>query len=183
MVLQYMVLNPISWLMVGVTSMNEHMIRDLFEYVPEIDFNTGYHYYLCNIDNYSKALLSTLKSIRAKLPILKIMAETNEYEGLRMITQTLRRMMTTIGGDPVVELSYQLETALLNEDDLLGDKLLEFLFTLENLAYRMEDLIKKLGVSHIKGTMDKKDSYFSYDLTRTRESIRLSTDFIEKKII
>lgn len=163
--------------------LNEYMIRNLFDLLPEIDFDTGYHYYLCNIDNYSKALLSTLKSIKSKLPILKTMVSTSEYEGLRMITQTLRRMMATVGGEPIVELSYQLEMAFLNEDILFEDKLLEYLFTLEELASRMEELVKKLGISHMKQSMDKKGSYFSYDLTRTKESIRLSTDFIDKKII
>ena len=104
--------------------MNEHMIRNLLEIVPEIDFDTGYHYYLCNIENYSKALLSTLKSVKSKLPILKSMAETSEYEGLRMITQTLRRMMTTIGGTSIAELSYQLEVAFLNEDKSFENNLL-----------------------------------------------------------
>lgn len=159
------------------------MIRDLFDIVPEIDFNSGHHYFLGNIDNYSKALLSTLKSIKSKLPILKTMISTDEYEGLRMITQTLRRMMTTVGGASIVHMSYELERAFLNEDDLFRDKLLEYLFTLEDLASRMEELVKKLGISHIKHSMDKKDSYFHYDLTRTKESIQLSADFIEKKII
>ncbi|TAH65159.1 MAG: hypothetical protein EWM47_11505 [Anaerolineaceae bacterium] len=164
--------------------MNEHMIRNLFEPLPEIDFNKGYHYYLCNIDNYSKALLSTLKSIRSKLPILKTMAETSEYEGLRMITQTLRRMMSTIGGETIVDLAYELEKAHLNDDDLFEDKLFEFMFTLEDLASRMEELVKKLGFSHMKGSQDnKQDSYFNYDFTRTKESIRLSADFLDKKII
>lgn len=162
--------------------MNEEMIKKLFYPLPEIDFNTGYHYYLCNIDNYSKALLSTYKSIRSKLPLLKVMAETSEYEGLRMITQTLRRMMSTIGGETIVELAYQLELAYLNEDDLFENKLFEFLFTLEDLASRMEELVKQLGFSHMKGSR-KLDSYFSYDFTRTKESIRLSADFIDKKII
>ncbi len=163
--------------------MREHMIRNLFEPLPEIDFVSGYNYYLCNMDNYSKALLSTFKSIRSKLPLLKDMAETSEYEGLRMITQTLRRMMATIGGDVIVELSYQLERAHLNEDDLFEDKLFEFLFTLEDLASRMEELVKGLGFPHMKGNQEKQDSYFNYDFTRTKESIRLSADFIDKKII
>lgn len=168
--------------MAGVSNMNEEMIKKLFYPLPEIDFNTGYHYYLFNIDNYSKALLSTYKSIRSKLPLLKVMAETSEYEGLRMITQTLRRMMSTIGGETIVELAYQLELAYLNEDDLFENKLFEFLFTLEDLASRMEELVKQLGFSHMKGSR-KLDSYFSYDFTRTKESIRLSADFIDKKII
>jgi hypothetical protein len=170
-------------LQLGVMGMNEYTIKKLFDELPEIDFNTGYHYYLCNINNYSKALLSTLKSIRSKLPILKIMAETSEYEGLRTITQTLRRMMTTIGGESIAELSYQLEMALLNNDELFDDKLFEFMFTLEDLASRMENLVKKLGISHVKDEKNRQDSYFDYDLTRTKESIRLSSDFIDKKII
>lgn len=163
--------------------MNEYVMRDWFELVPEIDFNIGYRYYLHNIDNYSKALFATLKSIKSKLPILKTMIETKEYEGLRMITQTLRRMLITIGGEMVAELSYKLEVALLNEDDGFNDKLLEYLVTLEDLAVRMEELIKKLGVQHMKIGQDKKDSYLNYDFTRTKEIIQLTTDFIEKKII
>jgi hypothetical protein len=170
-------------MLVEDSRVNELMIKNLFEALPEIDFNTGYHYYLCNIDNYSKALLSTLKSVKSKLPLLKIMAETSEYEGLRMITQTLRRMMSTIGGEMIVELSYQLEKALLNNDDIFEDKLFEFIFTLEDLASRMEDLVKGLGVSHMKANENNQDSYFKYDFTRTKESIRLSADFIDKKII
>lgn len=163
--------------------MDELMMKNLFESLPEIDFNRGYHYYLCNMDNYSKALLSTLKSIKSKLPLLKSMAETSEYEGLRMITQTLRRMMSTIGGETIVDLSYRLEMALLNDDESLEEKLFEFIFTLEDLVSRMEELIKQLGFSHTKGNQEKQASYFKYDFTRTKESIRLSADFIDKKII
>ena len=170
-------------MLVEDSRVNELMIKNLFEALPEIDFNTGYHYYLCNIDNYSKALLSTLKSVKSKLPLLKIMAETSEYEGLRMITQTLRRMMSTIGGEMIVELSYQLEKTLLNNDDIFEDKLFEFIFTLEDLASRMENLVKRLGVSHMKANENNQDSYFKYDFTRTKESIRLSSGFIDKKII
>lgn len=163
--------------------MNEHMIVEMFKLIPEIDFKSGYHYYLCNIDNYSKALLATLKSIKSKIPLLKIMAETKEYEGLRMITQTLRRMLISIGGNELAELSYQLEVSLLSDHDLFDHKFLQYIFTLEDIAFRMEELIKKLGVQHIKGGLGKRDSYFNYDFTRTKESIRLSADFIEKKII
>jgi hypothetical protein len=99
-----------------------------------------------------------------------------------MITQTLRRMMSTIGCDTVVDLSYQLEMALLNDDESFEDRLFEFLFTLEDLSSRMEELVKQLGFSHMKERM-KQDSYFNYDFSRTKESIRLSTDFLDKKII
>ena len=161
--------------------MNEHV--DIFALVPEIDFDSGYHYYLGNFDNYCRAILSTLKSIKSKLPLLRIMVETREYEGLRMITQTLRRMMVSIGGVSVAESCYQLEVSFLNQEDTFVNSLTEFLLDLENLASRMEELIKMLGIQHHKSPIEIQDSYFKYDLAKTRESIRLSADFIEKKII
>lgn len=163
--------------------MSEHVELYIFSLVPEIDFNVGYHYYLCNFDNYCRALLSTLKSIKSKLPLLRNMVETKEYEGLRMITQTLRRMMGSIGGGLVAESCYQLEVAFLNQDDTFNHTLAEYLIDIEDLASRMEELVKILGIQHVKSSIDNQDSYFKYDLAKTRESIRLSADFIEKKII
>lgn len=163
--------------------MYRHHMQNLFNLVPEIDFNKGYGYYLHNMDNYSKALLATLKSVKSKLPILRTMIETKEYEGLRMITQTLRRMMTTIGGEKISDLSYKLEFALLNEADDLNDKLIEYLVTLEDLADRMEELIKNLPVQYIKTDHDKKESYFNYDFARTKEIIEFTNELIDKKII
>ena len=46
----------------------------------------------------------------------------------------------------------------------------------------MEELDKQLGLLPMKGSRDQ-DSYFDYDFTRTKESIRLSADLIDKKII
>jgi len=163
--------------------MYRHYYNDLFSLVPEIDFNKGYGYYLHNMDNYAKALLATLKSIKSKLPILRNMIETKEYEGLRMITQTLRRMMATIGGEKIAELSYKLELAFLNEDEGLNNKLLEYLAALEDLAARMEEVIKKLPIQYSKTEHDKKVSYFNYDFTKTREIIEFSNDLADKKII
>lgn len=163
--------------------MNDHEMRDLFAPIPEIDLNMGFQYYLYNMDNYASALLATLKSIKSKIPILKIMVETNEYEGLRMITQTLRRMLTTIGVESVAELSYRLEISFLNEDTDFHDILIEFLCTLEDLASRMEEVIKKLESYNIKMSKENKNSYFDYDFTRTKESIRITSGYIEKKIV
>ena len=111
------------------------------------------------------------------------MIETKEYEGLRMITQTMRRMMSGIGGAIIVDLSYNLELALLNQEDTLNDTLIEYLTNLEDLASRMEELVKKLGMPYVKEDRKNQGSYFAHDFTKTKESIRLSTDFIEKKII
>lgn len=162
--------------------MNEYEIRGLFGQLPEINFIAGYRYYLGNIDNYAKALLSILKSIKSKIPILKTMIESGEYEGLRTITQTLRRMMSTIGGETIADFAYEMESALLNNDSMLDDKLIEFVFTLEDLASRMEEVIKRLGV-YSRDDKNRNASYFNYDFSRTKESIRLSTDFIDRKII
>jgi len=167
----------------GGYNMFRHYMQNLFDIVPEIDFYKGYDYYLHNMENYSKALLATLKSVKSKLPILRNMTETEEYEGLRMITQTLRRMMHTIGGEKIADLSYRLEMALLNEDKDLNHKIFEYLITLEDLADRMEELIKKLPIQYTKTDPDKKDSYFNYNFAKTKEFIDFSNDFIEKKII
>lgn len=164
--------------------MYSHCLRDLFiNFVPEIDFEKGYGYYLHNMENYSKALLATLKSIKSKIPILKTMLETEEYEGLRTITQTLRRMAFTIGCDRLAELSYELEYVLLNDEDELNDRLSDYLAALEDLADRMEELIKKLPVQHLIADQNKKGSYFDYDLTKTREMIDFTNGILGKKII
>ena len=75
--------------------MRGYMTRDMFACVPEIDFNSGYRYFLGNVRNYAQALLTTLKSIKAKLPILQSMNVSGEYEGLRSITQVLQKMFQT----------------------------------------------------------------------------------------
>lgn len=163
--------------------MNEHDLRDLFALVPDIDFSTGYQYYLYNMDNYAKALLATLKSIKSKIPILKAMLDSNEYEGLRTVTQTLRRMLTTIGGEQVADMSYRLEISFLNDDKDFRDNLYDFLIALKELAAGMEELIKRLEQYNIKVSEDKRTSYFNYDFSRTKESIRRISDYIEKKIV
>lgn len=160
--------------------MSDECVREMFKLVPEIDFNIGYRYYLYNIENYAKALLATLKSIKSKLPILRIMLETQEYEGLRTITQTLRKMMNTVGGEKISELSYKLETALLNEDDNLNDRILEYLLTLEDLSDRMEELVKKLGVGLAKSNNDQKSSKFNLNYARVREFNQFTENMLKE---
>jgi hypothetical protein len=53
--------------------MRGEVTREMIQCVPEIDFNSGYKYFLGNMENYSKALMSILKSIKSKLPILESM--------------------------------------------------------------------------------------------------------------
>lgn len=164
--------------------MRETITPELLRCIPEIDFNLGYRYFLGNIENYSKALMSMLKSIKAKLPILKTMNATEEYEGLRIITQTLRKMLTNIGATEASEASYQLETALLNDNkEVLCAQLTEYIYMLMELSEHLELFIKKLNVTNNLADQQETSSFFNKDFTRTKERIRISEDFIQKKII
>jgi HPt (histidine-containing phosphotransfer) domain-containing protein len=166
-----------------VSTMRGVVIREMFECVPEIDFNSGYHYFLGNMDNYSNALMSILKSIKSKLPLLQTMNFTEEYEGLRTIAQTLRKMLGNIGAAGIAETTYQLETALLNEDtEYIQEQLAYYIISLIELSDHLEILLKKMDV---KGMVkdDDNSSFLNYDFTKTKESIKLSSDLLERKII
>lgn len=174
----------ITELLWRVFHMRGIIAHDMFECVPEIDFNSGYKYFLGNMDNYKKALLSILKSVKSKIPILHQMLRSEEYEGLRMITQTLRRMMTNVGAHGISERSYELEVSLLNqEDDMVQDKLREYIICLSEFSNNMESLFQYLDVKQT----DKVDSNITnignYDFTKTKESIKLTTNLLERKII
>jgi HPt (histidine-containing phosphotransfer) domain-containing protein len=167
-----------------VTAMGDMITRELFEYVPEMNFNTGYRYFLGNMENYIQAMLSTLKSMKAKLPILESMYHTAEYAGLRTITQTLQRMMSNIGAEDIAELSYLLETALLNErNEVLSDLLGEYIRSLSRFTEHLEDLFKELDIKRKGKLSEEQTTYLNYDFTKTKESIKLSSGLLERKII
>jgi hypothetical protein len=152
--------------------------------VPEIDFSYGYRFFLGNMANYSKALMSLLKSIKSKLPILHTMSITEEYEGLRTITQTLRKMLGNIGALGIAEETYQLETVLLNEaDSSLQLELKGYINTLVELSNHLELLLKKLDLQGTPHGDDKNPNFLNYDFTKTKESIKLSADYLERKIL
>lgn len=164
--------------------MRGEVTREMLSYVPEIDFNSGSRYFLGNMDNYTKALLSTLKSIKAKLTILQNMYYTQEYEGLRTITQTLRKMFSNIGALSLAEEAYQLETSLVNEDNLMVKIQLEtFVIHLLDMADHLEVLLKRTNaISGYKHEEERK-SFVKYDFTKTKECIERSKSLLNRKII
>lgn len=164
--------------------MRGRVTREMFDCVPEIDFDSGSRYFLGNIQNYAQALLSILKSIKAKLPILQTMMMTQEYEGLRSITQTLQKMFGNIGAGGLAEASYQLEKSLLNEE--LQDKpelLSDYACSLIAFAEHLELLFQNMDVKHTTAQDDNTAGFMNYDFTKTKESIRLSSDLLERRII
>lgn len=164
--------------------MSTEEIRGLFNGVPEIDFNIGYRYFLGNLDNYTKALMATLKSIKSKLSLLQMMSNSQEYEGLRLVTQTFRTMLSNIGAVEISEATYQLEAALLNEDrGYLIRNLTGYIYSLTELAVNLELLLKEMNM---KGSAKEiqENSYFQRrDFSKTIEGIKRSEEFIIKKII
>ncbi|MBH1940385.1 hypothetical protein I5677_05675 [Mobilitalea sibirica] len=164
--------------------MKEVTEKKIFDCIPEIDFNSGYRYFLGNIENYSRALLSILKSVKAKLPILKTMARTEEYEGLRMIAQTLRRMMSNIGAHGIADMAYQIEMSILNQENtVLGLQLSDYIDCLYEFSEKLEILLKKLDINNNSRNSEDQASFLNYDFTKTKESIKLSAGLLERKII
>ena len=164
--------------------MGDRITRELFECVPELNFSSGYRYFLGNMENYIQAMLSTLKSMKAKLPLLESMYQLEEYAGLRTITQTLQRMMNNIGASDIAELSYLLETALLNnQNEVINDLLGEYIRSLSRFTEHLEDLFMGLDIKRNGRLAEGQTSYLNYDFTKTKESIKLSSDLLERKIL
>lgn len=164
--------------------MRGNALYHIFECVPEIDFNSGYKYFLGNMDNYKQGLMAILKSVKAKLPILHTMIRTDEYEGLRTITQTLRRMMSNVGAVGISELSYDIELVLLNqENEKINDHLMEYVACLESFIKNLEVLVKRLEVNQGEKICQEPISFGSFDSAKTMESIKLSSHLLKRKII
>lgn len=164
--------------------MKGEAIREMFDSVPELDFISGYRYFLGNFENYVKALMSTIKSIKSKLPLLQSMNFTEEYEGLRTITQTLRIMLSNIGANGIAESTYQMETAILNDDiKYIQEQLPYYIISLIELSDHLEELLKKLDVKSIVRCDEERSSHMSYDLTKTKESIKLTSGLLDRKIM
>ena len=164
--------------------MSTEEIRGLFNGVPEIDFNIGYRYFLGNLDNYTKALMATLKSIKSKLSLLQMMSNSQEYEGLRLVTQTFRTMLSNIGAVEISEATYQLEAALLNEDrGYLIRNLTGYIYSLTELAENLELLLKEINMKGSAKENQENSCFQRKDFSKTIEGIRRSEEFIIKKII
>lgn len=157
--------------------------QEVFNCIPGLNYRSGCRYFLGNMDNYKLALLSILKSIKAKLPILLSMQKTGEYEGLRMITQTLRRMLGNIGANSLSDLSYQIEMTLLNQESFnLKDELSDYIYYLDEFAENLELLLKHPGLKN-SSKKEEQVSFRNYDFTKTKECIKLSANLLERKII
>lgn len=163
--------------------MREVITQEMMDLVPEVNLTLGYRYFLGNMENYTRALLATLKSIKAKLPLLQQMMISGEYEGLRIIAQTLRKMLGNIGATDMAEATYKLEEALYN-DELkdLEEELSSYVNRLVELSDHLEQLLKLLNTKAPDMNQDLK-SFLNYDFTKTKESIKLSSDLLERKII
>lgn len=158
-------------------------IEVMFDCVPEISFDLGFRYFLGNIENYSRALLSTLKSMKSKMPIMYLMLQTEEYEGLRSITQTLQRMFSNIGASGLAKASAELELSLLNASaEIMTECLTDYLEQLVHFSEHLEQLFKGHALWNTS-SMEEAPSHFRYDLTKTKESIRRSSDLLERRII
>lgn len=164
--------------------MRGSVTKELFNCVPEIDYSSGYRYFLGNLQNYSQALLNILKSIKSKLPIMNMMLQTGEYEGLRSITQTLQKMFVNIGAYGLAEASYQLERSVLNDDLAAKPELFtEYVNSLILFTEHLEGLFQNLDLKNICNLAEDNSSYFNYDFTKTKDSIKRSCDLLERKIL
>lgn len=164
--------------------MKHNISSELFEVIPEIDFHQGNRYFLGNMDNYTRALLAILKSVKSKLPLLQTMQNSGEYEGLRMITQTLNKMFTNVGANELALFSSQLEEAIWNENQISVSELLtQYIDSLLEFADHLELLFQSVNLK--KGTERGQDTttFLNYDFSKTKESIKRSNDLLERRII
>ncbi len=147
---------------------------ELFQEVPEIEFQIGYQYFLCNLSNYTKALFAILKSIKSKLPLLQLMCRTDEYEGLRTITQTLRKLLDNVGASSISELTYQLEIALLNADATdIHNQLVHYMNELVDFSERLEAMLKKIDLNKA-AILDEESSMRRFDYKKSLDRIMRS---------
>ncbi len=164
--------------------MYEKKAHEMFECVPEVDFDSGCRYFLGNVHNYSRALLSILKSIKSKLPIMNQMLQTGELEGLRSITRTLQKMLNNVGAAGLADLSYQLEKALLNDEiGMRSELLIDYIEQLSVFSEHLELLFKNKAWKNTSELTEDVNSYFQYDFTKTKESIKRTSDLLERRII
>lgn len=164
--------------------MKGEITQEMFALVPEIDFSFGIRYFLGNMENYTRALLSILKSIKSKLPLLQSMVLSEEYEGLRTIIQTLRKMLSNVGATELAESTYELETSLLNNDTRMVKELLSrYIEEIVVFSDHLEELLSKTEVKAKPLEENGQTSFLNYDFSKTKESIKRTSDLLGRKII
>ena len=125
--------------------MERAKMLELCSGVKQIDAEAGLYYSVGNVENYKKAFLVALKSIRSKLSILTGMLEWKDYSGLTSVARMLNRICTSIGAKHLAEYTMQIETASLNSDVAYLDVQLPLFYAeLETLLTDLEQLMRKI---------------------------------------
>lgn len=110
--------------------------------LPEINAERGLRFSVNNVRNYRKSLYMVLKSIKFKLPLILMMVEENEYEGLSIIVHTLMQLLNNIGAESLMQECLQIETLLLNDNkDELDTALENYVESLAGFMVRLEALM------------------------------------------
>jgi uncharacterized protein YfbU (UPF0304 family) len=93
-------------------------------------------------------------------------------------------MLGNIGANGIAEATYRLEMALFNDEiSYIKEELVEYIINLVELSDHLEILLKKMDVKNIAKNEEQNQSFLNYDFTKTKESIKLSSDLLERKII
>ena len=93
-------------------------------------------------------------------------------------------MLHNIGAFGLAEISYELEKSLLNDDpNAVTDLLTDYLDRLVTFSQHLELLFKNTDFNNTPGIEEDVSSYFNYDFTKTKESIKRSSDLLGRKII
>lgn len=131
--------------------MNRFFIKEQLSSLPEINAERGLRHCIGNVKNYRQALFMVLKSCKFKLPLMEVMLDTGEYEGLHIIIKTLGQLLDNIGADSLVKQSRHLEICILNIDSgtLKGspeaeETLTAYIHTLTDFVYRLEDALRAI---------------------------------------
>lgn len=135
--------------------MHTFFIKEQLSSLPEINADRGLRHCIGNIKNYRQALYMVLKSCKFKIPLMESMLDSGEYEGLRIILNTLGQLFDNIGADSLVKQSEYLELCILNINSGALKNALEaeealtsYINTLTDFVYRLEDALHAID-SHL----------------------------------
>lgn len=148
---------------IGVEFMKCYDYQDLFRHAPELNYEVGMKYFLGNMVNYRKGILSCIKSIEHKLPILCEMYETKDYDGLAIIAKNLSSLLNNIGAIEISKILYKMEELELNKSfEELSSMLHSYILELENLSGNLKALATELEVSLKQQGFDNESAYHNY---------------------
>lgn len=143
--------------------MNSFDFQQLFEQAPELNYEVGFKYFLGNFDSYKRGLLSCIKSIQHKLPILLDMLENDDYTGLGVITKNFHKIMTNIGAIEIATISYKLEVMELNSsNDDISALLEEYIDKLNELSLHMKAMLQVWNKVSLHTILELSKGYQNY---------------------